>query len=109
MTNKNWRKVLAMNTEDAQVLAKIEPHKTLLDNLDDYSGRISVDGESYVAEVLTRLYLLANENVCSPAVIDFLVSLDDDDVRDGLVTDVFLEIALNQKRKVRFENELKRL
>ena len=58
--------------------------------------------------MLRKLYILANENVCSPAVIDFLVSLDDDNVRDGLVTDVFLEIALNQKRKVRFENELKK-
>ena len=108
MTNKNWRKILTKNAEDCLVLEKIEPHSTLLDNLDDYSDRISIDGEAYISEVLRKLYILANENVCSPAVIDFLVSLDDDNVRDGLVTDVFLEVALSQKRKVRFENELKK-
>ena len=106
--SSNWRKLLSKSLEDTYLLEKIEPHSHLLDLLDDYRGRIFIDGESYSVDTLRLLYLTAVDNVCSPAVLDFLASLEDSDSRDGLVNEVFIELAIEQRRKSRFESELRK-
>lgn len=109
MKNVNWKKLLSRSVEEADALAKITCHQKQIDCLCDYEGRIVVDGEDYSLDVLKLLYLEALDNICSPAVLDFLSSLEPKSIADELINEVFLDMALSQKKKTRFTNEFEKL
>lgn len=109
MKKTSWRKLFAHTVEEADALANISVHQKRLDTLDDFSGRIIIDGEKYGIDALKLLYIEAVENVCSSAVIDFLTSLSDKQTADELINEVFLDIALSQRRKSRFISEFEKL
>ena len=106
MQPTNWKKLLSRSVDDADALQRISLHQKNIDNLLDYDGRIIIDGEAYKPDVLKLCYLEALENVCSSAVLDLLGSLDTAEVREGLVNDVFLDMAIGQHKKTRFLTEL---
>lgn len=108
MEKYNWKKILSRSVEEADALSKIGRHQKNIDNLLDYDGQVSLDGESYTTDMLKLLYLEAEDNVCSSAVIDFLVSLDYPRVRDGIVNNVLLDMAIAQHKKTEFNSLLKR-
>ncbi|MCR5653756.1 MAG: virulence-associated E family protein [Ruminococcus sp.] len=90
------------------MLSKNKRHQLNIDNLLSYEGQIYIDGESYNTDVLKLLYLEADCNVCSSAVIDFLLSLDSEATRDGIVNDVLLDMSIAQQKKTRFLSELRK-
>ena len=104
----HWTQLLSRSVEDADALSKISTHQSNIDRLISFDGRISVDGEAYTTDVLKLLYLEAADNVCSGAVLDFLGSLDSEEVRVELVNDVFLDMSIKQQKKTYFLSELKR-
>ena len=108
MNTINWKKLLSRSVEDADIISKIPKHQKHIDDLLDYDGRISIDGEAYTTDVLKLLYMEALDNVCSSAVLDLLSSIDGSDAREGLVNDVFLDLAIEQHKKTRFLSELKK-
>ena len=108
MYTYNWKKLLSHSVEEADILSKTYKHQKHIDCLEGYSGRIIVDGESYSTDTLKLLYLEAVENICSPAVLDFLASLDNK-VSGELINEVFLDLAIEQKKKTRFFSEYEKL
>lgn len=98
--------MLKHSVEQADILNAIERHQKNLDALSDYEGRLYIDGESYNTDTLKLLYLEALDNVCSNTVLDLLSSIDSNEVRDGLINDVFLDIAIDQHKKTRFFAQL---
>ena len=72
MKKSNWAKLFSHSVEEAAALEKLPSHQLYLDALDDYRGRVNVDGESYSTDALRLLYLTAVENVMSPAVSEMM-------------------------------------
>ncbi|MBR1730947.1 MAG: hypothetical protein IJ725_00730 [Ruminococcus sp.] len=106
MQNINWKKLLKHSVEEADALSAISRHQRNLDTLSDYEGRVYIDGEFYNSDTLKLLYIEAVDNVCSGAVLDLLTSLDSSDIRDELINEVFLDLAIEQHKKTRFISEL---
>ena len=94
--------------EETDALMTIEKHRKNIDNLVSYDGLVSVDNESYSTDVLKLMYAEALDNVCSTAIIDLLASLDYPKVRDGIVSNVLLDISISQHKKTEFMSLLKK-
>lgn len=105
MTKYNWKKILSHSVEEADAIKNLSTHQQAFDNLYNFEGRIELDGEKYSVDMLKLVYLTAIENVCSPAIIDFLTSLDNQKTAEELVDEVLLDISINQHKKTRFLSE----
>ena len=105
MTKYNWKKILSHSVEEADAIKNLSTHQQAFDNLYNFEGRIELDGEKYSVDMLKLVYLTAIENVCSPAIIDFLTSLDSQKTAEELVDEVLLDISINQHKKTRFLSE----
>ncbi|MCR5652713.1 MAG: virulence-associated E family protein [Ruminococcus sp.] len=92
--------------EEAEALSAISRHQQNLDVLEDYEGMLYIDGESYNSDTLKLLYVEALDNVCSGAVLDLFASIDSSDVRDSLINEVFLDLAIAQHKKTQFISQL---
>ena len=108
MQPTNWKKILAYTDEEVDALSKISKHQKNIQTLLDCDGRVYIDGEDVSAKILARCYLEAMDNICSPAVLDMLISMTDT-LRSELINAVFLDMAVDQQKKTRFLSELKRL
>lgn len=108
MTKNSWRRFFAHKLDEAEALSKLPSHQKYTDTFDDYDGRISIDGEEYNTDSLRYAYITACEDVCDSAVIDFLTSVDDPDVEDEMLRNIFVPMAYAQRVKSRFVKALER-
>lgn len=75
---------------------------------EEYSDSISIDGnEKYGA--LLAVYCIAEKNVLSNVVLQFLSELDDTDVIKSLTNNEFLNLATTQKKATKFNAEVNKI
>ena len=75
---------------------------------EDYSDRVTIQGEERFSS-LAAVYCIAEKNILSGTVFQFLRELDDTEVINELSNNELLNLAEKQKKKTPFRNEIKRI
>lgn len=75
---------------------------------ENYSDRVTVQGEERFG-ALTAVYCIAEKNVLSGTVLQFLRELDDTALIKELANNELLDLAEKQKKKIAFRDEIKHI
>lgn len=105
MNDKNRKKIDDVLHDTSQ----IEALQNAIDILsEDYSDRVTIQGEERFSS-LAAVYCIAEKNVLSGTVFQFLRELDDTEVINELSNNELLNLAEKQKKKTPFRTEIKRI
>ena len=105
MDDANYKKIDKLLNDTSQLEALQNAIEVLSDN---YTDRITVQGEERFSS-LAAVYCLAEKNILSGVVLQFLQELDDIEVIKELSNNEFLELADKQKKKTAFRDEIKNI
>lgn len=105
-----------MNEKDIKKIENFLSDSTNADVLDnantllceEYGESISIDGKNKYA-ALIAVYCLAEKNVLSNVVLQFLKELDDTEVIKSLTNNEFLNLATTQKKATKFNAEINKI
>lgn len=75
---------------------------------EEYGDSITVEGKNRYAGLIA-VYCLAEKNVLSNVVLQFLKEIDDTDVIKSLTNNEFLELATAQKKATKFNTEVSKI
>lgn len=105
MNDKNRKKIDDVLHDTSQ----IEALQNAIDILsEDYSDRVTIQGEERFSS-LAAVYCIAEKNILSGTVFQFLRELDDTEVINELSNNELLNLAEKQKKKTPFRTEIKRI
>ena len=75
---------------------------------ENYSDRVTIQGEERFSS-LAAVYCIAEKNILSGTVFQFLRELDDTEVISELSNNELLNLAEKQKKKIAFRDEIKHI
>ena len=89
--------------------SQIEALQNAVDILEeDYSDRVTIQGEERFSS-LAAVYCIAEKNILSSTVFQFLRELDDTALIKELANNELLDLAEKQKKKIAFRDEIKHI
>lgn len=103
MDDKNRKKIDDVLHDKSQIEALQKAIGILSEN---YSDRVKVQGEERFG-ALTAVYCIAEKNILSSTVFQFLRELDDTALIKELANNELLDLAEKQKKKTPFRDEIK--
>ena len=105
MDDKNRKKIDDVLHDKSQIEALQKAIGILSEN---YSDRVKVQGEERFG-ALTAVYCIAEKNILSGTVFQFLRELDDTALIKELANNELLDLAEKQKKKTAFRDEVKNI
>ena len=114
MLECDWRKIKDIGDSEMKEFVKNPVYQSERDFINEISeGReITIGGENVSHYLVINVLILAVKDVTQRAVTSFLFALDDTEILKELVSGLFLDIAVKQRKKSRFQSavsdELKR-
>lgn len=105
LDDKNRKKIDDVLHDNSQIEALQKAIGILSEN---YSDRVKVQGEERFG-ALTAVYCIAEKNILSGTVFQFLRELDDTELIKELSNNELLDLAEKQKKKIAFRDEIKHI
>lgn len=105
LDDKNRKKIDDVLHDNSQIEALQNAVGILSEN---YSDRVKVQGEERFG-ALTAVYCIAEKNILSGTVFQFLRELDDTELIKELANNELLDLAEKQKKKIAFRDEIKHI
>lgn len=105
LDDKNRKKIDDFLHDKSQIEALQNAVVILSEN---YSDRVKVQGEERFSS-LAAVYCIAEKNILSGTVFQFLRELDDTELIKELANNELLDLAEKQKKKIAFRDEIKHI